>query len=269
MVNDRFFGTESQQSPLRRGRSIYDLFAGDVRVSYYGRTVGLLRPSAESGPLLDRLIALQGASTYADVPVEDADIVQSELEARGYSITRYQCWSGGDTAIKAARNIVATYALPKGITAHWIDADATDLHLERLADVALCCGVLPLAGSVLRGQLKPGLGIVALDEHGQAASCAAASSFAHPDDTIRGSEAWWGMLATHKQHRGKKLALILGAMALLKMHERFGFQQFMTGVQPGNTASEAVCAKTGLSPQPRIILTAVDAEALPGGKLTS
>jgi hypothetical protein len=269
VIEDTFFGNDHQQTLLRRGRALFDLLSDDSRLTYYGRTVGLMRPTPESGPLLDRLIALQGASTYADVALEDADALQTHIEAQGYAVTRYACWSGGETALDAARAILARHDLPKGITAHWIDQDAPDTHLEALADVALGSGVLPLSASVLRGQIKPGLGLVALDENGAAASCAAASSFAHTDDAHRGGEAWWGMLATATPYRGQKLALVLGAMALLKMHDRFGFSQFMTGVQSGNAASEMVCTRMGLRLQDRAILTVVDPTALPGGKMTS
>jgi hypothetical protein len=63
-------------------------------------------------------------------------------------------------------------------------------------------------------------------------------------------------------------ALILGAMALLAMRDRFGFRSFMTGVQPGNAPSEAVCRATGLSARGRQILTIADPSQLVGGKMT-
>ncbi len=58
-----------------------------------------------------------------------------------------------------------------------------------------------------------------------------------------GGQAWWGMLATDPARRGQRLALILGAMVIEKMHDRSGFADFFTGVEPGNTGSEAVCAR--------------------------
>jgi hypothetical protein len=204
VIEDFFFGNDNQQMLLRRGRALYDLLSDDPRLTYYGRSVGLLRPSADSSALLDRLIALQGSSTYADVDPKDVDTLKPQLEAQGYSVTHFACWGGGESALDAARAILAQYELPKGITVHWIDADAPDTHLHHLADVALGSGVLPLAASVLRGQIKPGLGLVALDENGSAASCAAASGFTHPKNTDRPGEAWWGMLATAPHHRGKK-----------------------------------------------------------------
>jgi hypothetical protein len=76
------------------------------------------------------------------------------------------------------------------------------------------------------------------------------------------------MLATDPDRRGQKLALILGAMAMRIMHDRFGFGSFMTGVQAGNAASEAVCHAAGLAARGRVILTLVDPGALPGGKMT-
>ena len=269
MFQDQFFGSDTQQALLRRGRALFDLMRDDVRVSYYGRTVAPLRPDPEGFDLLARLIAIQGASTYSDLTAEQADDLVPALEAQGFAITRYDCWEGDAGALEAAQQILDDHALPPDIRVVSIDAETTDADLDKLAEVSLGCGVLPIAGSVLRGQTKPGVGLVALDAMGHPVSCAAAAGFAHPDDPKLGAQCWWGMLATNPDRRGQKLALILGAMAITQMHKRFGFASFMTGVQPGNAASEAVCRTSGLAPRGRVILTVVDAAALPGGKMTS
>lgn len=269
MIEDSFFGTDAQQSLLRRGRALYDLLQNDLNMSYYGRTVGLLRPAPGSFDTLERLIAIQGSSTFSDLTQEEASTLAPELTARGYALTRYDAWEGDGDALTAARRILDTHTLPDDIRVVSLNGNSPEADLAALAGIALSCSVLPIAGSVLRGQTRPGVGLVALDANGRAVCCAAAAGFAHPDNSQRGWQCWWGMLATDPDRRGQKLALILGAMAMQQMHQRFGFTSFMTGVQPGNAPSEAVCRASGLQDRGRVILTAVDAAALPGGKLTS
>jgi GNAT superfamily N-acetyltransferase len=265
---DEVFGTEEQRGMLTRGRALYALVAEDPRFTYYGRGVGVLRGAEGGMDLLDALVRLQGYSNLGDVADEDVAAFEQALEARGYSLTRYMRWVGGDTALAAAERVLDSTTLPPGTEVLSIGADSPPEHLEKLARVALDAGVLPNAGSVLRGRTRPGIGLVAVDAQGRPMSCAAAAAIYHPDDPQLGRQCWWGMLATDPGHRGKGLAAVLGAMAMQAMHARYGFTSFFTGVQPGNAASETVCGRMGLAPENRWVITVVDAAALPGGKLT-
>lgn len=269
MTQDTFFGTPEQQALLRRGRGLYDLLRDDPRLSYYGRTVGILRPTPGDETLRDSLIAVQGATSYTCVDQDEAPARRAALEAQGLAITEYARWTGGMEALKAARAIVASYSLPEGVTVRVIGPGSPQADLAALAQVALACGVLPTAGSMLRGATRPGVSLVAVTETGAPVACGAAAAYAPRTDKEFGREAWWGMLATDPDHRGQRLALILGAMAMLEMHARHGVWDFMTGVVPGNTASEAVCARCGLVDRGRRIFTLVDPGALAGGKMTS
>jgi hypothetical protein len=179
MITDSFFGTDAQQALLRRGRALYDLLAEDRRLSYYGRTVGVLRPDPD---LLDRLIAIQGSSTCSDLTAAEADALSGRMAAQGRAVTRYACWEGEAGALHAADRILARHDLPDDIRVVTIDAETPEADLARLAEISLACGVLPIAGSVLRGTKRPGVGAVALDGAGRPVSCAAAAAFAHPDD---------------------------------------------------------------------------------------
>lgn len=76
------------------------------------------------------------------------------------------------------------------------------------------------------------------------------------------------MLATHPARRGNRLSLVLGAHALIDMETRFGFRAFMTGVEPGNTPSEAVCARVGMSRGDLAIIACTDPLALASGRMT-
>lgn len=172
-------------------------------------------------------------------------------------------------ALKAARAIVASYSLPDGVSVRVLGPDSPESDLALLARVALSCGVLPTAGSMLRGVARPAVSLVAVADTGAPVACAAAAAYAPPTDPEFRREAWWGMLATDPDYRGLRIALILGAMAMLEMHARHGVWDFMTGVVPGNTASEAVCTRCGLVDSGRRIFTMVDPGALAGGKMTS
>jgi hypothetical protein len=54
------------------------------------------------------------------------------------------------------------------------------------------------------------------------------------------------MLATREDRRGQRIALLLGAQAIIHMWERHGARGFMTGVRADNASSQALCTKLGL-----------------------
>ena len=157
----------------------------------------------------------------------------------------YDKWQSCESAIAATRQVVATVSQPEDVTMLRIDASTSDGHLASLAEMALGCGVLPPCDEVLRGLLRPAVCLVAVDRALRVVSCAASSDYAYEDHAKHGGQAWWGMLATDPARRGQRLSLFLGAHALLKMEARFGFGDFMTGVEPGNAPSEAICARMG------------------------
>ena len=76
------------------------------------------------------------------------------------------------------------------------------------------------------------------------------------------------MLATDDSRRGEGIALVLGAMAMLRMNEAFGYTDCFTGIRAGNAPSEALCAKLGLSPSDTLVLIAIDPAMLAGGRVT-
>ncbi|MGX0876978.1 hypothetical protein ACSSV4_001662 [Roseovarius sp. MBR-154] len=262
------FGTEAQRALLTRGAYAYALLRDNPRFSYYGRTVGIATPESGDISLLSALTRLQGSSAYGRVPNVDLPRHVETAREQGLAITVYTRWEGGVAARDTARAILRDHPLPNDLTTEWIDADAPSERLAVLAEVALACGVLPPAGAVLRGQARPGLGLIARDREGRAVACAGAAAYVHPDQTLGRAQCWWGMLATHPGRRGERLALILGAMALIRMQDRYGFTQVFTGVEPGNAASEAVCRRMGLAPADTSVLSVADAALLPGGRMT-
>ncbi|MBY0351014.1 N-acetyltransferase [Tabrizicola sp.] len=267
-MQDEFFGSDDQRTLLRRGRAMAVLLAEDRHYSYYGRTVGL--PGPEDGDI-DRLAALataQGSATYGDVPLDQVEAIRTSILARGLVPMIYDKWEGSRSAIAAARQVVATLSLPEDVTMLRLDASTPTGHLASLAGMALGCGVLPPCGEALRGLLRPAVCLVALDRRSNVVSCAAASAYVHADHPRYGGLAWWGMLATDQARRGQRLSVVLGAHALLDMATRFGFGDFMTGVEPGNAPSEAICARMGLSKGRSAIIGCTDPRALASGRMT-
>ena len=246
-MKDEFFGSDDQRAVLRRGRGLAALLGQDRRYCYFGRTVGLAGPEDGDIDHLAALVTVQGQAIYGTVPVNQVDAIKTSLLARGLVPMLYDKWEGSRSAIAAARQVVATLSLPEDVTMLRLDASSADGQLASLAEMALGCGVLPPCGEVLRGLLRPAVCLVAIDRAAKVVSCAASSAFAHEDHPKHGRQAWWGMLATDPARRGQRLSLFLGAHALLKMEARFGFGDFMTGVEPGNAPSEAICARMGLS----------------------
>jgi RimJ/RimL family protein N-acetyltransferase len=108
--------------------------------------------------------------------------------------------------------------------------------------------------------LKPGTRsacIAALDGDGHVVGTTAAGAHFHRNHA-RCDEAFWGMLATREDRRGRGIALLLGALCMLAMNERHGFDKFLTCVKKGNTPSERLCAKLGLKPNNTSAVFAID-----------
>jgi hypothetical protein len=265
---DEVFGTEPQQALLRRARAFHDLTRHDTRYTYYGRTVGLASPQDGDIDEIHALTALQGNSHYAKVPDDALPGLRDAAIGRGLSVARYARWTGGAEARDAARAVLDRHRLPKGLAPVILAPESPPETVLKLAQVALACGVLPPSGAVLRGLIRPAVAIVALDERGQPAACAAAAGFLHPDHPDAATTCWWGMLATRPERRGQRLALILGAMAMLEMQARHGFTQVFTGVEPGNAPSEAICTRLGLARDGTSVLAVADPRQVPGGRMT-
>lgn len=94
----------------------------DRRYSYYGRTVGL--PGPEDGDI-DHLAALaivQGSATCLAVPVTQAEAIKTSDFSPRFGAMHYDKWQGCESAIAAARQVVATVSLPEDMTMLRLDA---------------------------------------------------------------------------------------------------------------------------------------------------
>ena len=71
------------------------------------------------------------------------------------------------------------------------------------------------------------------------------------------------MLATREDKRGQGVALLLGAHAIVALHEQHGFSEFFTGIKQGNIASERFCTKLGFVKTDTSVVFAIDTSVLP------
>ena len=263
-----YFGTPEQQGLLRRGRALYDVIKADPHYTYYGRTVGLAQVGDGGVEALHALAHLQGNSNISDVTQAEVPQLLKACEDYGLKVVQYARWVGGPEALSQARASIAEVPLPGDLSLGWISPDTPTQQRAAFAEAALSCGVLPPSMAVLSGALRPGVACFAVDPDGAVVSLAAAAAFHIAGHPNAGLDCWWGMLSTRPARRGARLSILLGAHAIVRMHERYGFARFMTGVEPGNAASEAVCTRLGLARTDRAIIGAADPNVLTSGRMT-
>lgn len=262
------FGSKAQQQLLSRGAALRQVTRDTQHFTYYGRVVGVAQP--QDAPIEDviALARLQGNSHYADVPTDQVASITHAFEAEGLKPLLYARWEGSTVPLDRAKEIEGSVKWPAQYRLELLSADTGNATRQSLADTALACGVLPPSLAVLSGQAQPGVCAMLVNGAGDVVACAAAASFLHPDYPMGRDICWWGMLAVHPDHRGQGLSLPLGAQAILAMNEQFGFTSFFTGVEPGNSASEAVCTKMGLHLTKRCTIGVADPALIPGGRMT-
>lgn len=116
---------------------------------------------------------------------------------------------------------------------------------------------------MMRGQAQKGICFVATDQDQRPVATASSYMIHHPSSP-RARDAFWGMLATREDRRGERIALLLGAQAIIHMWERHGARGFMTGVRADNSPSQALCNKLRVSATSWIYAGCVDKEMFAG-----
>ena len=199
-MEDRFFGPPDVQVMSRRAQALYNLVKDDPQYTWYGRFVAADFEVGGVETLLN-LIRIQGASPGYFIPIAIADEVDAALEAAGIRQDWYEYVVTDGDSIARAKGILAEHALSDDLEVTRLGADSSDADLDAFAEVAGVGGVLPPPASVLRGQAKKGVFLVARDRAtGQAVSCAAAVESFHPDSHA-GDHGFWGMLSTVPEYR--------------------------------------------------------------------
>lgn len=264
---DEYFGSPAQQGLQRRAAAMWTLLGEDPAYSCHGRAVGV---SAQVPGRIEQQIALarlQGVSSCEGVASGDAPAHRAALEEAGLKLDEYVTWAGGAEAIEIARNVLASQPLPDGLSLGQVDADTPTEVLAQLDRVTASCEVLLPMGWFMRGQARPAVCVYAQTEDGEVVATSAAVAQFHPDSE-RGQEFWWGMLATDTRHRGQGLARSLGAASMVRMADAHGMTRFFTGIRLGNSPSERLCTKLGLSATDRIVVIAIAPEVFAQGSVT-
>ena len=170
------------------------------------------------------------------------------MENQGFKPARWELLWGQEAAIEKSRNLIASRTLPQSITFEEVTHETSTARLKETSTLMANVGLMPIPGALMRGLIKPGVMLLACDRMGAVIATATARMIFH-DKSHHGKDAFWGFLATREDHRGKGIALHLGARAIVMAAERFGATGFFTGVAADNKASISLItnAKTNKS----------------------
>lgn len=265
--DDDYFGSPDRIALARRSASLWHLLRNDPRFAYYGRLVALSDPREDAADVLRALAKLQGAAVAYFYPASAARSLFAQLEDWGLTIDRHEHYWGGEAALAASRAALQTYSMPADLKIAALGPDTSSDQVRDVADLCHSCDVMPVPGSVMRGQTRDGICLVATDRDGRPVASASSYVLHHPS-SLRAKDVFWGMLATRQDRRGERIALLLGAQAIVYMWERHGARGFMTGVRADNTSSQALCNKLGVAASDWIYASCMDKQVFAGKSVT-
>jgi hypothetical protein len=265
--NDEHFGSPEKIALARRSASLWRLLRENPRYAYYGRLVALSDPGEDTVEILSAMAKLQGAAISYFYPAQSAKSLFAQLEERGLTTDRHEHFWGGDAAFAASRRAQEDLALPADLRMSAIDASTPRELVREVAELCQSCDVMPVPGSIMRGQATRGICLVAIDRDHRPVATASSYMIHHPSSP-RAKDAFWGMLATREDRRGEKIALLLGAQAIIHMWNRHGARGFMTGVRADNLSSQALCNKLGVAASEWIIASCIDKDVFVGSTIT-
>lgn len=245
MNDDELFGSADQVRLMERARVLWALLRDEPSYSYYGRMISLCDPRDDAVERVCALAGLQGATSCQYLPAAEAESFCGALAARGFHAYRYEQCSGAGQALARSRALLDRHALPDDVSVSIVDASTPAEQVADLAQLSLTCGVMPAPGSAMRALSRTGVCLLASDPAGRAVATASSYLSNHPAGPHAG-DAFWGMLATREDRRGQRIALLLGARAIVEMWETHGARAFTTCVSADNESSLAVCGKLGI-----------------------
>lgn len=265
---EEIFGTTAQKTVSRRARDMWKLLQDDPRFSYNGRIVAVAGYIGDkTAEKLAALARLQGSTTCHFLPKEKAERIEQALEAQGLATNIWEFCKGSKQAYDTAQEILANYRLPSDISVTQLDARTDKSFVSDFASMVGACGVLVMAGRVMRGIDIPGITLAAVDRSGKVVASAWGYKCYHPQSAFS-DQAFWGGLTCHPDRRGKKIALILGALCIVRLWEKLEVRGICTGIARDNTASFALCEKLGVLKSGQIGLGVSDPEMFHGATLT-
>lgn len=267
MADKELFGSSLQISMMERGRALWALVCNDPAYSFFGRSVSLCGTTDDAFERIAALARLQGGTACHFFPKTELEAMTRELKEVGLNVSHHNHMRGTETAFEAAKSLISDMSLPADITLGVVDMATPGEIVKDIAEVSLGCGVMPVPGDAMRGHVRDGLCLAALDASGTVVATASSYMNNHPEGE-RATDAFWGMLATREDRRGERIGLYLGALAIVQMWENHGARAFNTGVAFGNESSVAICAKLGVVPTDWVFLACTDPELFGTGTLS-
>jgi GNAT superfamily N-acetyltransferase len=262
-----YVGNPVQRDMQSRAYDFWRSAQSDPRYAYEGRLVALDGTSPDNIDELLLLIRKQRAAIVWYLTENDEIVLAEKLSAMGYATDRWDQYLGAAEALRVCEKLRDKSSIPKGYEVGEINAGTPDLIIAEFAAVAAGQGVMVPAAHVMRGLTRPSTAMYITAPSGNIVAIAGSVLGHHRDSPLAGS-AWWGMLCTHPDHRGRGLSKILGAMSMLAMARRHGATSFYTGVRRNNAVSQAVCMRLGVRRTEHSVLMAVSPEISGGGPLT-
>ena len=245
MAYSEIFGDPAHRALLRRGEDLWRVAKENPRYAYYGTVVSLSDPQEDCADVLASLARLQGLGMCFYFPREEASALLISLEEQGFRTAESLFHRGGQAAYEASKSLLASKPAPADLRIMALDRSTPSDTIRATVELCQTCGLSSMPGEVMRGIASPGINLVALGPDGVPVATAASYAM-HAPDTPKAREAFWGVLATREDYRGRGLAAWLGAMAIVHMWENEGMRGFNTGIKAENAASRAACAKLGI-----------------------
>ena len=242
---DILYGTPAQIGLVSRSMSLHDLLKDDPRFSYQGRIV-VTGHASDAPKLAAHLSRLQGYASAIFVPREQHEDYHSYYESQGLIPESWDQYHGRDKAIATASAFLANFTPPAGLTLKETGPDTDNATIHAICAMSVEQGVTPVAGSTMRGDSIDGTILFVEADDGRIASYGGGFMSFHEGSPWH-DEAFWGMLATAPDFRGRKLACWVGAEAITRLAARHGARGFYTGVKPDNASSQAMCNRLGLA----------------------
>ncbi len=254
--SEDYAGSPAQREMQSRAFDLWRRLRHDPRYVYDGRVIAINGVNPDSIDDLMFLAHAQGAALVWYLAREDEASLIASIRGRGFVVDCQDQYVGAGDAVHAAAHVRDTRGLPEGYALGAIDAVTSDNVMAEFAGLGAACGVLVPPAHVLRGLTRPCAAMFASAPDGRIVAIAGAVLGHHRDSALVGS-AWAGPLCTHRDHRGRGLATILGALNLLEIAERCGARSFYSGVRRDCPMSVAVWERLGLHRTNYSVMTVV------------
>lgn len=243
---DEFFASDIHNATARKCRDLMSILSDNPIYASNQRIIALAGDQeGQTAPLIGNLARLTGAGGAVFYPKEKIDELCDDLSQMGLMPDQWDQCGGGEDVYLKAKQLLLDVPLPPDLTVVKLSKQSARDFVQAVAEMSMDCGVTPLPGAAMRGQGIQGLILAATDSTGEPVAASGSFLTFHPDN-VRHTKAFWGMLATREDRRGEKIALVLGAMAVIDMWENKGARGFFTGIRSDNAVSKAVCAKMGV-----------------------